>query len=487
MLNGCVFSYYITEETITVPGLPVEAFFGKYRILMDSHMPFSVASNGVNACAIFGVAVNVISGDSDDIAQKIAETCKEIRDVVEYEKSLGGKYLLLFKHDEQYYILGDATCSIPVYYNVDDSFACSSNYQYIADMKQYRQDSEYAAIRRGGDISQAMPYDITHYRQIKQLIPNHYLDVNNQKPIRFINASVKQKVIPVEEATELVSPMIEKILARYLRDFQIYCPITAGRDSRVVLAFLMKSNAEFSCYTIKHPEHREDAQDIVIPVELCQKEGIEHRLIEDVVVPDTLINEVDKVLGKENYSFRTLRIGQTIKDNFGCGAIINGDIIGQIGKCSLHRDIPAVFATPAYFQCKLHNFSKDAKIQLQQWLNGIKASGEKVNTFDLFSIENRMGRWASQSSAVYSAIGQISLNIFNSRSIIYIWTAVERKKRKNSLLHLDLIRNTVPSLLDTPFEVDESKFVKLSKSTGLFYLLASYMKFYVEKLKFAKK
>lgn len=487
MPKGCVFSYYVTEEKIAFPRLPVEKEFGKYTILMDENTPFSMSSNGEIACAVFGLAVNVITGESSDIAHQIAENCKDIRDVVAYEKQLGGKYVLFFKKGEQYYMQGDATCSIPVCYNTDNSFVCTSNCQYIVDAKGYRPDSAYLSIRNSGDISQAMPYDITPYRQIKQLIPNHYLDINKQMPVRFINACEKQKTISAKEATDIALPMIENILSFYLRNFQIYCPITGGRDSRVVLSFLMKSKAEFSCYTIKHPEHNDNTQDIVIPVALCKKEGIEHSLVEDIILPDTLINEIDNVLGQGNYSVRTLRIGQTIKEHLGGGAIINGDIIGQVGKCSLHRDIPAVFATPSYFRCKLHNFSKGAKKQLKYWLKEIEASGEKVNTFDLFSIENRMGRWASQSAAVYDTIGQMSLNIFNSRSIIYTWTAVERKKRKKSQIHLDLIRNTVPSLLDIPFEADESAVEKLSKLTGILYLLASYGKFYIEKIKFTKK
>ena len=487
MENRCVFTYYITEEKVAIPELPVEKEFGKYTILMDNNTPFSVAFNGENACAIFGVAVNVLSGDSSNLVKWIVDNCKDVHDVVEYERHLGGKYVLLFKDKEQYYMQGDATCSVPICYDTEGPFACSSNDQYIVGKKGYCTDGEYEAIRNSGDISQAMPYDITSYRQVKQLIPNHYLDINKRTHVRFVNARSAQKTISVKEATNIALPMIKNLLDFYLRNFKIYCPITGGRDSRVVLSFLMEGKADFSCYTIKHPEHNENTQDIVVPVALCKKEGIEHALIEDIVLSDTLINEIDNVLGKGKYSLRTLRIGQTIKENFGAGAIINGDIIGQVGKCSLHRDIPAIFATPSYFRCKLHNYSKGAKLQLKKWLNEIRSNGEKVNAFDLFSIENRMGRWASQSGAVYHAIGQVSLNIFNSRSIIYTWTAVKRSERMKSLLHVDLIKNTTPALLDTPFGADESVVVKMSKSCGIFYLLASYVKFYVQKKQFIRK
>ena len=486
MKKGCIFSYLISEDKLTIPELAEEKKFGKYTVLTDSRTSFSFASEGFIECAVFGLAVNVMSGNGDNISVEIVEQCKSIHDVIEYEKYLGGKYIILYRNGEQYYFQGDATCSKPCFYNTEGSLVCSNNLQYIVHAKKISEDNEYHSIRQCGDISQAMPYDITSYREIKQLIPNHYLDMNNQKSVRFINAKTKQNVLTVDKAIEVTSPMIDNILDFYLRNYKIYCPITSGRDSRVVLSFLMHSKSDFCCYTIKHPEHNDSTQDIIIPIDLCKRQNIPHVLVEDTTLTDETVYEVDNSLGEKCYSKRTLRIAQTVLENFGDGAIINGDIIGQVGKCSLHRDIPTIFATPSYFRCKLHNYSSGAKKYLKLWLRDIDKAGEQINHFDLFSIENRMGRWAAQSNMVYDTIGQMSLNIFNSRSIIYTWTAVERKMRKRSAIHLKLINDKFPALLDVSFESDNSVLLKFSKSTWLCFLCASYIKFYFEKMKYGR-
>ncbi len=487
MLKNSIFSYYISEKKKNIPELQKEYSFGKYTVYTDSETPFACASNDSFECALFGLAVNVLTGEYKNLPDIILQSCKDIGEVIEYEKQLGGKYILLFSDKTRCFVIGDATCSIPVFYSCGDEFVCSSNYKYVTDEIKCLPDKALLHIRQSGDISQAMPYNITPCKEVKQLIPNHYFDIESKKAVRFINSAQDQTTVSVEQATEKVLPMIENLLGFYLSKFKIYCPITSGRDSRVVLAFLLKSQKDFSCYTIKHPEHNENTQDIKIPVELCKKINIEHKLVEDVCVSDELKNSMDKLLGSENYSPRTLRIAQTITEYFGDGAMINGDIIGQVGKCSLHRDIPSIFATPSYFRCKLHNYSKDAKLMLKQWIKEIKTSGEKTNLFDLFSIENRMGRWAGQTSLVYGSVGQHYLNIFNSRSIIYVWTAVKRSVRKRSMLHLALIEKTMPTLLETPFEKDESFVVRLSKSTGIAYLLSSYAKYTIEKIKFERK
>lgn len=485
-MGSCIFSYYISESDIEIDELKQKRSFGKYIVLTDSRTPILHAEGEKRECLIFGYAVNVFTGESEKLADQMLAQCSDVADVVEFEKSIGGKYIILYRDGERYYVQGDATCSIPVFYQTENSFTCTSNPHYLAKHYDYHPDPMLQHIRKSGDISQAMPFDITQYREIKQLLPNHYLSANEKKAVRFVNCTQKQPKLKGEKATELATPLIQTLSTFYQQSFSIRCPITAGRDSRVVLAFLTNHGADVRCYTIRHPEHHEDSQDIVIPKLLCAENHIPYEQIHDIAITEDLKRNMDQLLGKNQYSLRTLRIAQTIHERYENEAIINGDIIGQVGKCSLHRDIPLSFATSSYFRCKLHNYSDEAKKQLGLWMKEIKDSGECVNVFDLFSIENRMGRWAAQENLIYNVIGQIYLNIFNSRSIIYLWTAVSRKERKKSGIHISLLKKKKPELLDIPFETDKNMIIRLSKANGLIYLVASYAKYYIELIKFER-
>ncbi len=486
-MSDPIFSYCFSSELIDNCDMPIQHRFGKYYLCVDSQTPYHAFKNQSCECALFGYAVNLITAEHDCLPEQILMNCNSIDAVVEYEKNLGGKYVLFYKNEENYYILGDATSSVPLFYSLTGTVVCTSNCQNIIKKFNLLSDSTYMKIREHGDISQAMPFDITVYKEIKQLIPNHYYDVNHAKAVRFVNSAARQNKLSIEEATEKALPLIDVLTNYYKSIFKINCPITAGRDSRVVLAFLLANRFDGSCYTIKHPEHNEKTQDIVVPQKLCSSIGVPYEMITDVELTKSGIDEMDHLLGAGNYSMTTLQIAQTVKEHCNDCAIINGDIIGQVGKCSLHRDIPSCFATPAYFRCKLHNYSNEAKKLLRLWLNEIKQSGEQINTFDLFSVENRMGRWAAQENLIYNALGQVYLNIFNSRSIIYIWTAVSRKFRKKSLIHINLIRQKAPTLLATPFEQDKSVLIRLAKSNGIFYLLSSYLKYYMEKHSFFRR
>lgn len=481
-MSSSIFSYFISEANVNIKELPVRFQFGKYTVLTDEKTPYISYSAKNCDCIIFGLAVDLTNNDYTNIARNVVLNCDDISSVIRYENKLGGKYILMYRKNEKHYIMGDATCSLPLFYS--KSFMCTNNIEYIHHLIACQSNPTLRHIRNSGDISQAMPYDVTEYTELKQLLPNHYLIMDTATSVRFINCSEKQIALTPTQAASITKPLIKSLCEYYNAMFKLYCPITSGRDSRVVLAFLAERNKNIDCYTIKHKEHSDNAPDLCIPRDLCEKLNLSHKVIEDTDVPYEFKKNIDELLGNGNYSFRTLQIAKTVNEHYGDGAVINGDIIGQIGKCSLHRDIPLCFATPSYFRCKLHNYSNESKTYLKYWLNEISNSGECVNAFDLFSVENRLGRWAGQENLIYNSIGQLYLNIFNSRSIIYVWTAVPRNKRKRSAIHIELIKKELNDALCVPFEKDENIFIKLSKLNGFTYLLSSYLKYYAEKIKY---
>lgn len=91
-----------------------------------------------------------------------------------------------------------------------------------------------------------------------------------------------------------------------------------------------------------------------------------------------------------------------------------------------------------------------------------------------------MGVWAANENEIYNMVGQYYLNIFNSRSIIYEWTRVDRKERKLSAIHIAIIRSLCPELLEIPFE-PAGVCERILKYNGLTYLIASYLKHYLKR------
>lgn len=452
--------------------------FKAYTVLMSAKTVYEFRENEDFACLIIGISACLC--DDMSAMDWIWKNCQSIESVISAEKYLGGKYVLFIRLKERYYVLGDATCSVPIFYSTDvDGFLCSAWAFQIAKEFQMNPDERLMKIRRSGDSSETMPFDYTVWKNIKRLLPNHYLDCGSRKSVRYVNHSFSHISASVEDVIKITLPYICRLIAYYQSISSVACALTAGRDSRAVLAVL-GCEKDIPVYTIRHNDFTDKTSDITVPRLIAEKMNLEYTQFSDFNLTEKELSYADSFLGKGNYKKRTLMLAHTIKNSFGKYSVVNGDIIGQVGKCSLHRDIPARYAVPSYFLCKLHNYSKEAELALGEWLDEIKAAGEYVNTFDLFSIENRLGVWAANENEIYNMIGQYYLNIFNSRCIVYEWTCVSRKVRKDSAIHLAMIKALKPELLDFPFE--PSGFLeRFSKSNGYTYLVASYFKHYIEK------
>lgn len=482
-----IFSYILVNYADVVSSDNHKKFCSvcTYTLCTDSCTPLQHGKINSRELIIFGYAVDVFSGQREKLAETILDSTNSLAEVIDYEKKLGGKYVIFYAENGKCYCIGDATCSIPVFYTTGlPDFVCSGNPNEIIKRYGLKPDAELQKIRDSGPLNQAMPYDVTPYKEIKQLIPNHYLDFSEGKAIRFVNSNEKQKEISPEKAAEITAPMIENITKMYLSDYDIYCPLTSGRDSRVVYAFLKKLHGNVNSYTIWKDSFKKDSQDWDVPVELAKLGNGNHEQIYKETVTPEMKHMMDEILGVNGYPEDALTLSVTVNRHYGDYATLEGDIIGQVGKCSLHRDIPLFLASPAYFRCKLHNYSDGAKKLLKKWMNDIKNSGEKVNVFDLFSVENRLGVWASHTHLIRNTMGQAYFNIFNSRSIIYVWTGVERARRMNSEIHVELIKRTAPELLEIPFEKDQSGLINFAKSNAMVFYSASFAKYYIQKRKF---
>lgn len=478
--DNSVFSFCICTDNQNniCSGLRLE--MGSYSVFLSPNTEYDFREKDDTFVLIIGVATCMC--EDVDAMEWLWKNRQSIETVINAEYYLGGKYILFVCIKDQYFIMGDATGSLPIFYSFNGKeLLCSSLSFQMAEHLHLNPDETLVNIRQSGDDSATMPYDYTIWKEIKRLLPNHYLDCNQRKPIRFVNHTSCKKSISAEEVVEVTMPYMKRLAQYYQEKYSVACALTSGRDSRAVLAIL-GCEKDLPVYTMKHAEFTNSTPDVSLPLKIADKVCLNYSQITDVSLTEKDVSYANTYLGKDNYKMRTLMLAHTINHHYGNNAVINGDIIGQVGKCSLHRDIPERFAIPSYFLCKLHNYSKEAKFALGEWLEEIKDVGEHVNKFDLFSIENRLGVWAANENEIYNLLGQYYLNIFNSRSIIYEWTRVSRRERKNSSIHLAIIRALNPVLLEIPFEAS-GLLEKISKYNGYTYLCASYLKHYIEKIK----
>jgi len=473
VLKNSLFTFFLCNKNETFNALPKHIDFGDYRLWLSEKTEADITEKNGRTVAIVGLCIDSRAEININIPAFILDNSKSLQDVLRIEGRFAGKYVLIYEENCNLYIIGDATCSIPVNYCVNDQFAVSSSSELIAARFGFCHSHEYLEIRRASDVSQALPYNITLYKEVEQLLPNHYFDVSKRRSFRFTLNSCGN--LSIGDAARMTAELIHNITKEYANRCKLICPLTSGKDSRVVLAFLRRHVNDLICYTIKHRKFRSDEPDLVIPKEIARKLGIEYKQVEDSEVPENIIESFDGLFGKDLYSKYTLMNAYTIKENFKDFAIVNGDIIGQIGKSSLHRNIPDKWASTSYFMCKLHNNSKKAKVYLKKWYKNAKCADD-VSMMDKFSWEIRLGRWAGQENAIYNILGVLYLNIFNCRDIIIAWTQTDRKLRKNSGLHKGILSIVDSELLDIPFGSDRNLLYRIARSSDFAFFISSFLK-----------
>ena len=287
-----------------------------------------------------------------------------------------------------------------------------------------------------------------------------------------------------DEAADQTISIVRVIVEQYLKAFSVSCPVTGGYDSRMVLGLLQMIAPNLPCYTIRHHGVSENNPDLSVPRRIFADYREHYRVFEDVELPQDVTDWLDAVLGKGNYSQRTALIAHTIRTNLADHAIVNGDIAGQVGKVSLHRNIPNWLMGIRYYRCKLHNYSHSCLRVLNEWFRD--ANGQSnTEVCDLFSIENRLGRWAAQENQIYDLLGVPYLNIFNCRRLIAAWTSVPRSQRKMTAIHQAVLLKVAPELLSFGFPASLS--ARMAKKTDLIYWISSFVKFYYERTVFLVK
>lgn len=390
-----------------------------------------------------------------------------VEDVYSYCDRFAGKYVILYSNHNGSFLWGDATCSIPINYakgSTEKTFCATPFDKMTADYFGYGLDEHLKKIRYSAEPSQAMPGELTPYKEVKALLPNQYLDIIHGKTKRvIISCGVKkQNWKKLVHHSYRLSRMIAK---EYGKHYELICPITSGYDSRVVYAILKSVCSNVFCFTQMWDGFTEKTADLYIPEIICKSYGQPYEVINYVDTPEQYIKDVFENAGVYN-SDRTVKEAYMYIHRFEGQARINGNIVGQIGKSSVTNTVPDIFGTARFFQCKIHNTEKSVKNELSHYIKDMKQSGK--NICDLFALENRCGRWGGQEEALYSLCGMNSLNIFNCRELIKDWLAVSRKLRVNKEVHLELLRVCDEKLLQFPFNPDE-RFCFLKKSWILFY------------------
>jgi hypothetical protein len=454
---------------------------GGYKFQYNDREAFAYKDKE-NSILIFGLIV-----DSHDHKKGIPEIVGElvdssnINEFISKTKKLAGRFVIVLQLKNELIVFPDPSCSIQAAYVIDKNYelVLSSNPKLIADYYGFKESAISKQIKSQAEETHPLPYDLTMYDEIKLVIPNHYLVCNNRKVVRYYPLEEVERVSS-KKAAQISVSLLENIVKGYASKTNLSIPLTAGIDSRTVMAICKDLIKDIPLYTFYHNDFTENTPDIVIPREITSSYNLTYHCINDLELPENILNSYKNELGSSMNTSVAINSYTYFKSKLNKHAFLNGGII-PIAKSSFGRNLPEIFATPRFLTTKTHNYSKQNLMEVKRWVHDISpfVKVSKVSKFDLFFWEHRIGKWMANSYMNCDLLTN-PLNIFNCRELIELWLSVSRTERISKSIHKRIIVLTWPELLNFPINPNR-KYEKYIQKSSILYYVACFAKYYSKK------
>jgi len=420
------------------------------------------AENKNNSISLIGYILDPYhtSYDNEEIVRYLVKASSNIDDLFDHISVMGGRYVIIAHIDNKSIIFNDPVGYRQIYYSIDEEghIWCASQPGRIGEAIERGEDEEIKNEINKLDLFKNtneywLPGELTIYRNIYHLMPNHYLDFNKKKVYRFW-PKIKYESVSLNDIIKDSSKLIQGILKSAANRFNIAFSVTAGADTRVLLAASKDIADEMHFYTHTRPDLDENGIDISIPKKILDDIGLEHHIIK-------FHENMDDNF--KHYFYRNTQMPRVLK---GMNAhtlyqyfkkinkemlVCNGEI-GGIAKRFYRLPYFLPLNGKVLSILTLMPGSRSIEVSFDRWLKSAKIAQEHgVHILDLLYLEGRIGNWSTMTTSEYD-IAFDSLSPFNCRKIIQNVLYAPKKYRKSGAyyIHKALIQHMWPELLEYP-------------------------------------
>lgn len=410
---------------------------------------------------------------SSDIARSLARNASDISDILVLSAPLAGRWIIIFQNQEGTILFTDPCGFRQVFYHSSDSgLWCGSQPEIIKAVTNklvWDTDEDLLRFMMSSELARTESAWVgvrTPYANCYHLLPNHYLKVNSAEQIRFFpyrESSGKKTSEIVESAVSILRGILTAIAGQQ----KVLLALTAGWDSRVLLAASRDVSHNVEYYVDRKGELEEDHPDVWVPTRLAKKLGL------NFVVKNSrdhlpgwfvciLARNITgaRILPKSRMIYAKYVAGETRININGNGSEICRNFFDKY--CKMEPKEIGVAALACMLDYKNIQYVKD---EIEKWRKGLLSQGvREVNVLDMLYWEQRLGNWGAQFSAEQD-IANEEVSPFNCRLLIETLLAAPRYLRAapEYTLYRTLIQSMWPEALSIPINpAPRSHVVKLN-------------------------
>ena len=419
------------------------------------------------------------------------------KELLAYSGKYTGRYVIIYKDNSSLFILNDAVGFREIYYTFNNgTFACGSTPNIV---------SKYMGLQKTRD-----PYKLSYFNSklfkdhantwigygtlfddISHLAPNHYLDILKKKIIRFWPLTRLEKIDP-ETCAKECSKILEGTIAAATGRYKIHLGLTAGWDTRLLLAACRNYMDKIFFYVNKLPGYKNNHKDIRIPEKLSEKLDFKLNIIniEDKIDPD-----FEKCFYENNvlaYETHLPVFYNVYRNNWEDTYTMSGTMGNAMAR--IYIDFPDSLPMTGENLSIAAGLNKSKYVvnELNRWSLEVSelCRDKGIRIMDLYQWEQENPNWAALTSSEQD-IAREEIRPINNRRLIELFWSLDDKYRYQYYpeIYIKIMHNLWKDVLPFPFNPSKKDTLyKVLRFAGIerkFYNVYKFSRFCFRK-KFSK-
>jgi hypothetical protein len=435
---------------------------GVWKLSAHADLACTQVTDGQRSLTLIGHMLDPLApaAGNEDILWTLLSRYANRAALIDATAGLGGRWALIAINGEDKFLFTDALGLRQVFYTDPHETGvlwAMSQPGIAAELLGFRLDPQAVAFMESHAFRSHPEYrwpgEASPFSGIRHLLPNHYLDLNTGTSQRYWPARPVAALEP-DAAVERLSVLLPGMIHAAAQRFDLALALTAGLDSRLVLAATKEIRDSVSFVTVWQNRMPEDHPDLTVPAQLLQGLGLPHGIIRAGATMTADFSRVFKrsvYLPHEHYGPDAEAIlrhfSRTKATLTGSGA--------EVGRCSFRKDFPfsdSRFVTPANL-ARLQHMDREpfALRHFKRWLNDA-APRHNVKLLDLFEWEQGHGNWLAMTQLEFDIAWREIITPYNCREVLTTLLGVDERYRRapDYALFPRLIERLWPEVLQDP-------------------------------------
>ncbi len=411
---------------------------------------------GERSITLLGYAIDPFRPEAGnlDVLRSLLDHVGQVEQLLKATDRLGGRWVLVVDDGRRTIAFSDAVGMRQLCYTRDlpsGQIWCGSQPGLIAEILDLPVDPDAAEFMHTDSYLRNrwrwLPGDATPYSDIKALLPNHYLDLTTGRPRRYWP---REDLAPIsfDDALTECLKLLTGVMDGARRRFKMAVAMTAGWDSRLVLAATRNMAMDVFYFTSIFPDMTAEHMDASVPSILLASLGLANRLVFSPTRIDQPLEQVyERNVSEAHHEFAP--IAQAMLEDCPSDRICAKGDVAEIIKCYHRLPEHAVVSAEALAtltQMDPHPFVLTA---FDDWL--ASARPRNLHLLDLFCWEQSMGRLEAMVEAEFDLVHE-SFSPLNCRQFLTNALRLDEKYRRGPSFPFfkALIRELWPDALNEP-------------------------------------